>query len=367
MHILLVTDSYLPDKNGVAISISRQAKALRAHGHSVNVLGPSRCHLNYPISSWVLFSTIDSAYKAELPKELSSLRAAVNEADLIHIHTPFGFGFFVAIIARIAKKPFVYTHHTNFFNGYMQYLGVFNTRLTRWTLLKLYVQFLSLSSLVIVPTQATFSELCRIYPSVINKSRTLLSFGYQPVSIFRAADKRIIDIVYVGRLAPEKNAKLAINAIVELGKEHPIHSVAIIGDGVERKMLEKISKSVPETKLRFYGNLSNKKVYEVLLQSKLMLFTSTSDTQALVIDEANACGVPIVAVDSLLARERIIQNETGWICSSNIRHIVDRLISAFQILEDRGREIQHECLSNVAYRNLDEWAKDYLNIIESIS
>ena len=363
MRFLLVTDTYLPDVNGVTMSILRQANALKGCGHTVEIVGPKRCQVNRPVNSWSPFSTVDPMYRAEIPIQLSTIHNAVFTADRIHIHTPFGFGQAVAHFAKKLNKEIVYTHHTNFFDDYMHYLGILNIKPMRRFLLKFYRHFLSSITTIIVPTQSAALSLWKLCPDIAPATVVLPSPGFSFEPLCQPGDERDIDVIYVGRIAPEKNTKLAIDAIRVFCEREPRRNIAILGDGVQREFLEMSVRKLPYTKILFHGNVSNETVHKLLLKSKVMLFTSQSDTQALVIDEAAACGVPAVTVDSPLMRERIIPGKTGWVCSATPQTISEELSNALGCLNERGNNIRRACLESIRYSNLRDWAHDYLNIV----
>jgi glycosyltransferase involved in cell wall biosynthesis len=112
------------------------------------------------------------------------------------------------------------------------------------------------------------------------------------------ASCRSIDILGVGSLTPIKDFALFVHVIAELLNFHPKLKCMIIGDGPERRALEK---QIDDYKLkdvvRLAGHVSREKVLDTMRESRIFLHTSQYEGQGYVLLEALACGLPVVCLD----------------------------------------------------------------------
>lgn len=126
----------------------------------------------------------------------------------------------------------------------------------------------------------------------------------------QSADIKNKKIVFVGRLAREKRVWLAIQHFLELSEEKDYQDwcFEIYGDGDEVNQVKDMIRENPN--IVYHGRSDN--VKEVFLSSSLMIMTSSFEGMPLVVLEANACGVPVIAYDfGESSEEVILQNKTG--------------------------------------------------------
>jgi glycosyltransferase involved in cell wall biosynthesis/putative flippase GtrA len=105
-------------------------------------------------------------------------------------------------------------------------------------------------------------------------------------------------VLYVGRLAAEKGCERLLPL---LGCDPPVH-VAFVGDGPDRERLQRL---FGQEHVTFTGLLSGEEVADAYAAADVFVFPSTTDTLGLVLLEAMACGVPVVAADTEAARETL--------------------------------------------------------------
>jgi 1,2-diacylglycerol 3-alpha-glucosyltransferase len=324
----IFTDTYIPDPNGVAISAQRQFQTLLTSGIPAELYCPEHLEVVNPIPAVKIFDTIDSTYSLYVPRKLPSFSRKTSEKSIVHVHTPFSFGLLGLFEARRRNAKSIYTHHTNFFNDYMHYLGQFNNRYLAGILLRSYRAFILQFDLVIAPS-ITSKEYLQQKLKIPSHRIYLL-----PTPSFLASSSasceslsRDIDVIYVSRLAPEKNVNIAIASLLALVAARPCSRIVIVGDGVAREHVVSTMGIATNPAFSCYRKITNSEVQKLLLRSKVLLFTSLSDTQGLVIDEAQACGTYTVAVDSPLTRERISVGQNGWLTLNKAQDIASTLAS----------------------------------------
>jgi glycosyltransferase involved in cell wall biosynthesis len=106
-------------------------------------------------------------------------------------------------------------------------------------------------------------------------------------------------LLYMGRVAKEKGLDLIVNAFAQVATERPRARLLLVGDGPYRRVLESmVQKLGLERKVIFSGVVPHGEIPDYAIAADLFLFSSTTDTQGLVLVEAMAAGVPVVAVEA---------------------------------------------------------------------
>ncbi len=131
-------------------------------------------------------------------------------------------------------------------------------------------------------------------------------------------DARSSDIVYAGRLLAHKNVDVLLGAVSILKKSHPEISLMIVGDGPEKENLERLALELGiQGNVLFLGFLEDHDtLYGLMKASKVFVTPSTREGFGIVVIEANACGLPAIAVthDQNAAGDLVTPNENGVLC-----------------------------------------------------
>ncbi len=271
MRILLVTDAWTPQINGVVVTLANTVRWLERWGHEVRVLSP------------LGFRTFPMPTYPEIPLAVLPARgvAAQFEAfapDAVHLATEGPLG--IAARAYCIKHNLAFTtaYHTCFPEYVKPRFGV----PLAWTYAWLR-RFHGRSSAVLVATPAIRTLLeARGFPNIVDWSRGV------DTHLFRPAEQRSIDLrrpvfLYVGRVAVEKNLPGF------LGLDLPGTKV-VVGDGPQRRELEK---RFPDA--LFTGAKIGAELVSWYQRADVFVFPSRTDTFGLVMAEAMACGTPVAA------------------------------------------------------------------------
>ncbi len=329
MEIALFTDTFLPHPNGVSIAVSRQYNALQSAGYRIELFGPSALDVYNPIRTTRICATADPTYALYLPHEIPSARGGSHHDNVVHVHTPFSFGILGLIYARRKNAVAVYTHHTNFFDSYLHYLGGLNTRLTARLLKQIYIAFVGRFDIVIVPSETARRHLINylgVRPRSLHQLATPVP-SEKEIS-FRDEVDRDIDILFVSRLAPEKNIHIALEALCAVCTAKPGTTISIVGGGVLANAIPSMICQRLSAHLTLHGVIANSRVLSLMQRSKVLLFPSVTDTQGLVIDEAVVAGMQVVAVSCELTRERLSTVPTASLCEGSSEAIATALLTA---------------------------------------
>lgn len=317
MHILHITECFVPVKNGVSNSLSTLATAQQLSGNHVSIAAP--CYpdwqeqTGHTVHRLPSFWPNPSPYPLFQPFDSFRQRAilAKIKADCIHLHHPFFAGLIALREAKHRQVPLILQAHSD----YVQYCQILPPLVqkparafTRW-----WLRYLTRHcQAVIVPSETTrrafisygITTPIHVIPTAAISPSTLPTD--QPAWITARTTLNLPQTVpvllFVGRLAPEKNLELLLEAFLHIPEELAVHLV-FIGDGPDRHRLEKIASHNP--RIHFTGSLTHSETLKLFPAADLFVFPSTQDTQGLVTAEALAQGIPCVVVTNTAPAEHI--------------------------------------------------------------
>ena len=358
LKILLISDVYFPRVNGVSTSIRTFTEQLELLGHTVHLLAP-----DYGIKTideaWITrvparsiyFDPEDKLMKyGELLKLLPDLKS--QKYDLIHIHTPFVAHYAGLKLAKLLQIPVVETYHT-FFEDYLHhYLPWIPRKLAKGLARFISKKQCNQVDAIVAPSQPMLDVL-RSYG--INTQVEVIATGLQAHS-FAEADgdafrqQYAIDIarpmlLYVGRVAFEKNIHFLLKMVKQLSEVMPEVLFVITGEGPAEASLHAAVKTLGiEKNVQFIGYLNREKELNACYKAAdIFIFASKSETQGLVLIEAMAQGTPVVAIAELGTASILIEGEGAVIAPEDAPVFVQKVHSLLinpihrQQLGQRGR------------------------------
>lgn len=349
MKIGIFTDSYLPYTSGVVRSIQTFTEELTALGHEVYIFAPS--YRNCDKESRVFrFASIPSptnpGFTLAVPFSLK-LRPTIKqlELDLIHVHSPFLLGRVGAKYARRLGVPLVFTYHT-LYDKYVHYLPfakTFSSELAQ----KISRDFCNICDLVIVPTDIVGDYLRDIgVLAPINRIPTGIK-----ISDYREGDRGWLQnkykikpedkiLLFVGRLGKEKNIFFLMESFRLVHNKMANAVLVLVGDGPEKEELKnKAAELDLEKKVLFTGTLSHEDVINCYTGASLFVFPSVTETQGIVIAEAKAAGLPVVAIKAYGVSEMVEDGIDGYLTElvpEQFAAKVHRLLRDEKLKEDMG-------------------------------
>lgn len=298
MRILLVTDAWEPQVNGVVRTMKRVIEETTAMGHEWEIIHPGSGFATMPLPT---YPEIKLALFAR-----QKIEAVFHEfePDAIHIATEGTLGMAGRAMCLKVKHPFSTAYHTRFPEYVSARLPV-STKTgygyVRW--------FHKYSGKVMVPTPSMAEELrAQKFINLVAWSRGVDTEMFHPSKrIEEGADndpfKGIQRPIFlnVGRVAVEKN----IEAFAELDLPG---SKVIIGDGPQREELER---KYPD--VHFLGPRFGEDLAVCYASADAFVFPSVTDTFGLVVLEAMASGIPVAAYDATGPRDVIPGSNAGTI------------------------------------------------------
>ena len=272
MKILIVTDAWEPQVNGVVRTLKMTRRELERRGHIVEIISP----LGFRSIPCPTYPEISLAItrERELARRIDSF-----SPDCLHIATEGPLGWLARRVAVRRKWPFTTAYHSRF----PEYVQARFRLPVRWTY-ALLRRFHNAARATLAPTPAIVSDLkARGFHGARLWSRgvDLDTFSHRGERMERPNDRPVF--LYVGRIAVEKQ----VDAFLRLdlpGEKW------VAGEGPERKRLQAMYPAA-----RWLGVLSGDALARLYRSADVMVFPSVTDTFGLVMVESMACGTPVAA------------------------------------------------------------------------
>lgn len=316
MRIALVTETYFPEVNGVALTLERLVSGLLGKGDAVQLVRPRQPGSEgssadrddilvrglsipcYPALQLGVFSRgrLLRAWRRDRP-------------DIVHVATEGPLGWSAVSAARRLRIPLVSSYHTNF-DQYGAHYGV--GWLQRAVLGSLRT-FHNLTHATFVPTDPLRTRLAefgfrnlRILGRGVDTARFTPARRSTDMRRSWEVDDDSLVCLYVGRIASEKNLPLAIAAFTQIRNRQPRTRFVLVGDGPLRS---KLQEKHPE--LLFVGAQGGETLAASYASGDLFLFPSLTETFGNVITEAMASGLPIVSFQNGAAAQHLRHETSG--------------------------------------------------------
>ena len=331
MRIGFFVDSYLPSNFGVTVSIESFRKNLEKLGNKIFIFAPRFSNYKDTNPNVFRFRSLKILEKPEMRIALPLFSDNTKQfekieklkLDIVHSHTPFTVGGLGKYIAQKQKIPFVYTHHTQYTDYAKVYLKeqIILPRLARmWTRI-----FSNWADLVIAPSPK-IKRILRGYD--ITKKIVVLPTGVN-TSLFKksATGRRKLReelgfapqtkvLLYVGRISEEKNVSFLIRALKEILKKRKDVRLCTVGMQKTyylKKLKKEAEKMGIRAFIRFVDVVPHTKIPLFYQMADIFTFASLTETQGIVILEAAASGLPIVALNDDAFEGMVYNNKNGFL------------------------------------------------------
>jgi glycosyltransferase involved in cell wall biosynthesis len=332
MNICMFTNTYLPHVGGVARSVAFFTEDLRKRGHRVLVVAPTfpnddevpteeKGVLRVPAIQ--NFNGSDFSVRIPLPFIINE-KIDEFKPEVIHSHHPFLLGYSAVRTAFRRKLPLVFTHHT-LYEEYTHYVSS-DSKVMKLLAVHLSTEYANLCTRVVAPSES-ISDL--ITNRGVNPPITVIPTGVD-IDYFRSGNggdfRRLHDIPmdvpvigHLGRLAAEKNLEYLCEAVLKALKKIPAEArFLVVGAGPSESLIrEMFNKKALEDRLIMAGKLSGPDLADAYKAMDLFVFSSKSETQGMVLVEAMAAGIPVIALDASGTREVVEDNQNGRLLPEN--------------------------------------------------
>jgi len=332
MNILLISDVYFPRVNGVSTSVRTFTEQLQKLGHYVHLIAPDY-GVQTEDEAWITrvparaiyFDPEDKLMKyREILRHLPALKN--KKFDLVHIHTPFVAHYAGLKLAKLLQIPVVETYHT-FFEDYLHHYLPWIPKLAARSLARLISKKQCNQVDAIVAPSQPMLDVLRTYG--INSLAKVIATGLQAHS-FAEADGEAFrakqgiaqnrpTLLYVGRVAFEKNIDFLVRVTKLLIVETPDILLVITGEGPAEPSLRVLVKTLGiEKNVQFIGYLDrNTELNACYKAADIFVFASKSETQGLVLLEAMAQATPVVAIAELGTASILVEGQGCMIATED--------------------------------------------------
>ncbi len=336
LRIAMVTETYLPDINGVAMTMGRLVDGLREREHTIQLIRPRQFPNEVPARAPYFEEVLHrglaipgyDVLKLGFPAKGKLLRLwKIKRPDVVHIVTEGPLGWSALSAARMLGIPVSSDFHTNF-HAYSKHYGV------GW-LKPVIVAYLRLlhnrAHCTMVPTAGIREELKQLgFDDLLVVARGVDTRLFNPAR--RSAELRRSwgvgpddpVALYVGRLAAEKNLPLLLKSFETMLIANPRAQLVLVGDGPQRAGLEA---NYPQ--YVFAGVRTGEDLATYYASADIFIFPSVTETYGNVTMEAMASGLAVVAYNYAAAEEHMRHDHNGLVArvddSDTFLHLVAEL------------------------------------------
>ena len=341
LRIAVVTETYPPEINGVAMTLGRFVRALQDRGHQVQLIRPRQGADDVPSEEGNLEQVLQpgvpipryAGLKMGLPAK-SQLRRiwSLKRPDLVHVVTEGPLGWSALAAAKSLRIAVATDFHTNF-HSYSRHYGL------GWL------------KRPIVAYLRKFHNQARVtmVPSLTIR-RDLESAGFRNLEVVaRGVDTQLFDpirrsqelraawgvhgqglaVLYVGRIAPEKNLDLLVRAFQAMARVRPDARLILVGDGPELAQLK-----AAHPNFVYCGARRGEDLARHYASADAFLFPSLTETFGNVLLEAMASGLPCVGFDYAAAAEHIRHGCNGL--KARYGDAGEFILQSLRLKEDTG-------------------------------
>jgi len=329
LRVAIITESFLPQVNGVTNSVLRVLETLASKGHDALVIAPDSAEAPTTYAGFRVKRVPSLAVKGLLPvgfpqRSMEPLIEGFNP-DVIHLASPFFLGKYATRIAQRLSIPTLSIYQTDVAGFARHYgLSIAHSQLTNWVA-NIHKQ----TDRTLAPSSWSCEQLQSSGVSNVSLwQRGVDSVKFNPTkrsaelrNLFTANDTSKIIVGYVGRLANEKR----IEDLAPLHDRHDVQLV-IVGDGPARQKLER---ALPRA--RFVGYQSGEDLAAHYASFDIFVHTGKHETFCQSIQESLASGVPVIAPNSGGPLDLVQHGRTGFLLDTSN---ASDLIAAFELLTD---------------------------------
>jgi len=384
MKIALFTDTFLPQVNGVVTSIINCTHHMAERGHQISIIVPKSKSFEYNFHPNITIKKIVSIpalfyqdFKFSTPLHPGLLNYVYKRKfDIIHFHTPMTLGLQAILLGKMLRIPVIGTFHTFFADPqYLKHLKL-NFKLAEkigWRYSNIYYNS---SDLVTCHSNTTMLELIK---NGCTKSIKVISNGIdssifdnsQSASVRKECKINNYLLLYVGRIAHEKNIPFLLQTFKIVTGILPGVKLMLVGEGPQMNEIKKLITSLAiHENIIMKGNIKYTELVKSGIYGAADLFVTASKTenQPMSILEAMANNVVCVGVNSRGIPELIEHNKTGLVVEPDNKYaFADAIVTLLKDDSLRLRlknNISKFIIKHNIEKVLIEWENTYNNLIK---
>lgn len=321
LRIAIVTETWPPEINGVALSLLELCKGLQRRGHKILLIRPtqlSSIHSFQADQECLVSGTAIPRYgqmQFGWPQYLKVSKALDQfNPDVVHVVTEGPLGLTVLQAAKLKNIPV----SSGFHSAFQDFSRFFDLAFLVSPIQRYLKWFHNNTQLTCVPSRETahslrnFGVTCplRVIETGVDVEKFSPKFRCDHTRQKWGVSDDTTVMLYVGRLSPEKEIQLIIQSYLSIKKsrEQKIQLV-IVGDGPDRARLEQMSATHD---VIFTGSLSGIALSNAYASANVFVFPSQVETFGNVVLEAMASALPVIAFDAACAKQHV-DAQSGWL------------------------------------------------------
>jgi glycosyltransferase involved in cell wall biosynthesis len=310
MRVVIFTNAYKPTVSGVVTSIALFRKGLIEGGHDVHIVAPEYRDFEdeepyvFRLPALDLSNRLDLSLAMPLKAPIATALRGIKPA-VIHSQHPILMGDLAAAFAQDLRVPLVFTFHSRYDEYAQQYVPVMPVWADKVTE-EIVGRYLEKCAHIVAPTPSVRDLILHHYTP--NAPVTVVP---TPVDLgqYDGLDPRVVRtglglgdtevLLYVGRLAREKNLGFLLRAFARIVATRSQARLLMVGDGPEGDGVRDTARDLGlGDKVVFTGAIPHGEVPDYAAAANVFVFSSLTETQGLVLIEAMAAGTPVVAVEA---------------------------------------------------------------------
>ncbi|UER67628.1 glycosyltransferase [Borrelia sp. BU AG58] len=340
MRIAIFTDTYLPDKNGVATSVRQIKEGFEKKGHTVYIFCPNsrreilgennvyRClsiKLNHKVDARIAFPN-----KSRIRKIICKY-----QPEIIHTHSEFTMGKIGKRLALELNIPIVHTNHT-MWDFYLHYLGILKYLTNPDKIMKKFYDQIHHFIYPSIKAKDKYFKLSKqsdykIIPNGVDRDLFIKQ-------IDKSREKEILSkygiiendrvIVFVGRLNKEKNIHLLIEHLKDFLVDNKNYKLILIGKGREESAIKRFRQKFGlEKQIILIGTIPWEEMYYYYRASDVFASLSRSEVYPMTVIEALTAGAPAVLINDVIYKDVILQGKNGFLIDNygDIHKYIDEI------------------------------------------
>jgi 1,2-diacylglycerol 3-alpha-glucosyltransferase len=369
MRILMISDVYFPRINGVSTAIMTLRRELARQGHAVTLIAPDYGLVAGPglrEDEATIYRVRSRRVWGDPEDRMMSRRAlrsllpelARQGFDLVHIHTPFVAHYAGLELAQALDVPAVETYHTFFEEYLFHYVPLVPRPAMRWLARAFSRSQCAAVDRLVVPSRPMLDALraygiaapAEVIPTGIDMADFSGGDGARFRGLHGIPPERPL-LLFVGRVAHEKNIGFLLDALAHLRRDHPDALLVIAGEGPALPALRRRAAALGlEDNTRFIGYLDRRSgLLDCYRAADLFVFSSRTETQGLVLLEAMALGVPVVGLAIMGTADVLREGRGAHIAADDPRHFAARVSHLL------AQPAERERLARAARDYVQEW------------
>jgi alpha-1,6-mannosyltransferase len=370
MKVCDLTQFYSPFSGGVKRYLEEKRRYAVSAGHDHILIVPGkRTERIDEAKARTYFIEAPLVSKTSRYRALLNLRAVENlleqeQPDIIESSDPYQLAWKAIASGENLRIPVVGFYHSHFPEAYLRTTSKFFGKTATYIAMETARVYIRSLYNHFRRTFVSSAGLAQVLKEWGVENLVLSELGVDTEVFHRGTDKfatrlelqipsdRLL-LLYVGRLAPEKNVKTLFQAFENLHRRNPGHfHLLVVGDGPQRDSLHELQKATESVNWQQYcsDKCSLAKVYRT---ADLFVHPGVQETFGLVALESQACGTPVVGVRGSYMDRIILSDQTHWACDNSSEALASAILemSSFD-LEAIGNKVSKQVVARYSWRKV---------------